>query len=802
MSADKRFAPAVGLLLIAGAIFVAVSLFSYQPGDAGHAGAGPVYNYGGRVGAQVALYLLLVLGYGAWALPAALLAEGCFLIFSSRSRPFVVSLLYELAALAAFSGLWGLKRGVAPRALGWQLERVGWGGFWGREASGFLLSSLGLIGARIILLTVFVLSVLLLTDMKPLYWSFSLARGAARFVRSLLPSGRMVKVGRTPSRAAAPAKPNPQRADEARRREREELLRKQEELKRKSQELEELKAREKKEAEEKRRREEEEAREKARAEKERRGREAERERERAKQEKQREAEAARRRRAAPAPAPVRTAAAGPGGPYRLPPADLLIKPPPLADRALKDDIEVNSKILESTLQDFGIEAKVVGAERGPAITRYELQPAPGVKVQKVKTLDNDIALAMKAVSIRILAPIPGKAAIGIEVPNSSTALVYAQEMIESEEFRDPKHVLPLALGKDIAGKPLVADLTDMPHLLIAGATGSGKTVCMNAVITSLLFARTPDELKLILVDPKKVEMTAYGKLPHLLCPVVTDAVKTSLALSWLVREMEQRYDLFSRVGARNIEGYNHRAAKDVPLKEGEEPLPPTIPYILLMIDELADLMLAAQTEIENQIARLAHLSRAVGIHMILATQRPSVDVITGVIKANFPARLSFKVSAKVDSRTVLDTSGADKLLGNGDLLFLPPGTSRLVRAQGTLCHDSEIEAVVGFVNRQREPQFRAEILQRAAGSGAGGIALGGGEDILLEAAVEVIKQTGRASVSVLQRKLKIGYGRASRIVDILEEKGIVGPFQGSKEREVLIDTYAGSDDSGGEDGEE
>jgi S-DNA-T family DNA segregation ATPase FtsK/SpoIIIE len=324
---------------------------------------------------------------------------------------------------------------------------------------------------------------------------------------------------------------------------------------------------------------------------------------------------------------------------------------------------------------------------------------------------------------------------------------------------------------------------------------------MNAVIVSLLFARTPDELKMILVDPKKVEMTAYGRLPHLLCPVVTDAVKTSLALSWLVKEMESRYDLFARVGARNIEGYQ-RASKDVPLKEGEEPLPATIPYILLMIDELADLMLAAQTEIENQIARLAHLSRAVGIHMILATQRPSVDVITGIIKANFPARLSFKVSAKVDSRTVLDTSGADKLLGNGDLLFLPPGTSRLIRAQGTLCHDSEIEAVVGFVNRQREPQFRAEILQRAPGGGAGGIAMGGGEDILLEAAVEVIKQTGRASVSVLQRKLKIGYSRASRIVDILEERGVVGPFQGSKEREVLIDTYAGSAPSGDKDEEE
>ncbi|MCX6350002.1 MAG: DNA translocase FtsK [Candidatus Aureabacteria bacterium] len=517
----------------------------------------------------------------------------------------------------------------------------------------------------------------------------------------------------------------------------------------------------------------------------------EKEQERRKQEKRREAEAVRRKRPASAPAVAvsSVSSAVPGGAYRLPSLDLLITPPPLTEREIKDDIEVNSKILESTLQDFGIEAKVVGAERGPAITRYELQPAPGVKVSKIKTLDNDIALAMKAVSIRILAPIPGKAAIGIEVPNSSTALVYVREMLESPEFQNGHARLPLALGKDISGTPIVADLTDMPHLLIAGATGSGKTVCMNSVIVSLLFARTPDELQMILVDPKKVEMAAYARLPHLICPVVTDTVKTSLALAWLVKEMERRYDLFARVGARNIEGYN-RAPKERPAGEGEEELPAAIPYILLMIDEMADLMLQAQTEIENQIARLAHLSRAVGIHMILATQRPSVDVITGVIKANFPARLSFKVAAKVDSRTVLDTSGADKLLGNGDLLFLPPATSRLIRAQGTLCQDSEIEAVVGFVNRQREPRFRAEIFQRAAN--AAGIALGGGEDILLEAAIEVIKQTGRASVSVLQRKLKIGYSRSSRIVDILEEKGIVGPYQGSKERDVLIDTYAGS----------
>lgn len=497
-------------------------------------------------------------------------------------------------------------------------------------------------------------------------------------------------------------------------------------------------------------------------------------------------------------------AGGPDASYRLPPLDLLDIPPPLSERGIKNTNLDESAILESTLQDFGIESRVIGIERGPAITRYELQIAPGVKVGKVKALDNDIALTMKAKSVRILAPIPGKAAIGIEVPNVNTNLVSIREMIDSPEFKNPRLKLPLAIGKDISGTPVISDLTAMPHLLIAGATGSGKTVCINSIIMSLLYSRTPDELKLIMVDPKKVEMAAFHRLPHLICPVITDAAKTAMALTWVIKEMEVRYDYCARAGVRNIQSYNSRR----PASSGEEGgdvggIPEKMPYIVLLIDELADLMLVAAKDIETSIARLAHLSRAVGIHLILATQRPSVDVITGIIKANLPGRISFKVAAKVDSRTVLDSGGADKLLGSGDLLFLPPATDQLIRAQGTFCHDHEIDDVVAFVIRQQEPAFEKGIFQKKSISTDGSGREAGG-DIFIESAIDVIRQTDQASVSMLQRKLKIGYSRAARIMDELEERGVVGPYRGTKAREILIDTYAGDGtvDKDGDDDDE
>ncbi|MEK6714794.1 MAG: DNA translocase FtsK 4TM domain-containing protein [Candidatus Omnitrophota bacterium] len=459
------------------------------------------------------------------------------------------------------------------------------------------------------------------------------------------------------------------------------------------------------------------------------------------------------------------------GDYRLPSLDLLDEPPQGSLRKeIKEDLTENARILEETLGDFGITVRVTDIEKGPTITRYELEPAPGVKVQRIVGLCDDIALTMKAQSVRIVAPIPGKSRVGIEVPNTHIGSVYLKEIIQSDEFIKAGSKLTLALGKDIAGKPVVADLGDMPHLLIAGTTGSGKTVCVNCLIMSLLFRLTPNEVKFLMVDPKMVELAVYNGLPHLLCPVLTDHKKVSSALNWVVAEMEERYRLLAKEGVRNIEAYNVKAEK--------------LPYIIVIIDELADLMAIAQNQIENAITRLAQLSRAVGIHLILATQRPSVDVITGVIKANFPARISFQVASKVDSRTVLDANGADKLLGKGDMLFLKPGQSKLLRLQGGYLQDKEIERVAEFINSQGSPVYNENILKREA-KGFSLSALDADE--LFDEAVRVILESNQASVSILQRRLRLGYTRAARLIDAMEEAGIVGPYQGSKPRKILAD---------------
>ncbi len=457
------------------------------------------------------------------------------------------------------------------------------------------------------------------------------------------------------------------------------------------------------------------------------------------------------------------------GDYRLPSLDLLGAPPPLEARQIKEDLANNARILEETLEDFGISAKVTDIERGPVITRYELEPAPGVKLNRIVALSDDIALAMKAQSVRIIAPIPGKGRVGVEVPNIQSNFVYLKEVIASKEFQASKSKLTLALGKDITGQPIVTDLTDMPHLLIAGATGSGKTVCVNSLILSLLFKCTPNELKFLMIDPKMVELTTFNGLPHLICPVVNDAKKASQALNWVVNEMEERYQLLAKAGARNIEAYNAKQE--------------SIPYIVVIIDELADLMMVSRDQIETAITRLAQLSRAVGIHLILATQRPSVDVITGVIKANLPARISFKVASKVDSRTVLDMNGADKLLGKGDMLFLRPGESRLIRIQGALVLDQEIECMMDFIRSQAEPIYDEEILKEKAGT----FLADGKRDDLFDEAVRMIMESNQASVSILQRRLRLGYTRAARIIDMMEQDGLIGPFEGSKPRRILVD---------------
>lgn len=459
--------------------------------------------------------------------------------------------------------------------------------------------------------------------------------------------------------------------------------------------------------------------------------------------------------------------------FKLPGLDLLDTPPPLENRRIKDDLEGNARILEETLMDFDIEAKVVEINKGPVITRYELEPAPGVKIHRITSLSDNIALAMKAQSVRIVAPVPGKGTIGFEVPNSSSSLVYLKDVLDSKEYREPKSKLKLALGKDITGAPVIADLASMPHLLIAGATGSGKTVCVNSIITTILYNATPDEVKFIMIDPKRVELAVFNDLPHLLSPVVTDAKKVASTLDWVVSEMDSRYELFAKSGVRNITLYNE--------KFGREPSG-GLPYIVIIIDELADLMMVAQADVEGAITRLAQLSRAVGIHIIIATQRPSVDVITGVIKANFPARISFKVASKVDSRTVLDINGADKLLGRGDMLFIEPGASKPVRAQCSLISDKEIERITNFIKTQRGPEYVNGILDVQKKTSFKKF----DKDEVYDEAVRLILESRQASVSVLQRRLGLGYTRAARLIDMMEDEGLVGPYQGSKPRDILV----------------
>ncbi len=458
------------------------------------------------------------------------------------------------------------------------------------------------------------------------------------------------------------------------------------------------------------------------------------------------------------------------GEYHLPPLDLLEDSPQISSKKMQEDLVSGARVLEETLSDFGVTVRVADIERGPVITRYELEPAPGVKVQRITTLADDIALAMRAQTVRIVAPIPGKNRVGVEVPNGASSAVYLKDVLAQSRFRGSGVKLMLALGKDISGKPLIADLSEMPHLLIAGTTGSGKTVCVNSIIMSMLFNASPDEVKFLMVDPKMVELTPYNSIPHALCPAVTDPKKVSAALNWVVGEMESRYSQLAKTGVRNIKGYHAKGHK--------------LPYIVIIIDELADLMQVSAKTIESAITRLAQLSRAVGIHLILATQRPSVDVITGVIKANFPARISFKVASKVDSRTVLDMNGAENLLGKGDLLFMKPGDPKPTRGQCSYVSDNEIQRVIDFIKTQQDPTYDDTILKQQTISSAG---MEGEKDELYDEAVKLVIETNQASVSILQRRMRLGYTRAARLIDLMEQNGIVGPYSGSKPRDILVD---------------
>jgi len=451
--------------------------------------------------------------------------------------------------------------------------------------------------------------------------------------------------------------------------------------------------------------------------------------------------------------------------------------------------------LEETLATFNLEAKVTDVTRGPTITRFELEPAPGMKVSRFQGLTDDIALALRAKGVRVEAPIPGKGRVGIEISNEERDPVVIRELLEHPAFNKRGAGLDLALGKDIAGEVCIADLTRMPHLLVAGATGAGKTVCIKALLASLLFHHTPDELQLMLIDPKMVELSIFNDIPHLITPVVTDPKKASSALQWLITEMDERYRLFADLRVRNIEVYNDSVENGEIEMEGSHGSRKThsvnvvrkLPFIVCIIDELADLMLLARAEVEESIMRLAQLARAVGIHLIIATQRPSVDVLTGVIKANFPARISFQVSSRVDSRCILDEIGAERLVGMGDMLYLPAGQSKPARIQGAFVSDAEMLALIAYLKRQAPPQYRDEI----ANFGKSKETLNELEqedDPLLEDAVKVVLDTGQASISMVQRRLRVGYTRAARLIDMMELKGIVGPHTGSKAREILVST--------------
>ncbi|MGD2186682.1 MAG: DNA translocase FtsK [Desulfobacterales bacterium] len=471
--------------------------------------------------------------------------------------------------------------------------------------------------------------------------------------------------------------------------------------------------------------------------------------------------------------------------FQLPSINFLDEPKFKIGSADDENLRMQSQLLEKKLEDFGVQGKVIEVAPGPVITTFEYEPAPGVKINKIVNLTDDLALAMRAISIRIVAPIPGKAAIGIEVPNANRQVVKFKEVIASSAFEKSKSKLTLCLGKDIVGNPIVAELDKMPHLLIAGATGTGKSVALNAMICSLLYKAKPDEVKLIMVDPKRIELSSYDGIPHLITPVVTNPKKATNALFWAVREMERRYELLSEMGARNIKQYNNKVAKLQ--KPVDKEAPEMLPYIVVIVDELADLMMLSSRDVEVALTRLAQMARAGGIHLILATQRPSVDVLTGIIKANFPTRLTFQVSSKTDSRTIIDTVGAENLLGNGDMLFLPPGTAKLQRIHGAFISENELSQINAFLRSQEKPDYDEEVTEV---SGIEAVESDDDDyDERYDDAVALITKTGQASISMIQRHLRIGYNRAARIIEKMEKEGVVGPSDGAKPREVLVTSY-------------
>jgi S-DNA-T family DNA segregation ATPase FtsK/SpoIIIE len=707
------------------AIFLLTSLLSYDPIDPSffQSGSGPgqqVRNYGGRWGAELAGDLLEVLGLAALSLPFFLLVVS-WRAFAGKETRFVV-LKVVGAVLFLFSlGVLAQLAGETGFLVGAAWDRPG--GFVGQELSRVLNPLVGRVGLPLLGVTTLALAVVCLRS-RPILPCSTGWRARLEWVLARWRERR--KDARTlPGRLRPPYTPPPEEEPRVETRAPLAVL----------------------------------------------------------------PESPPAPEAAPVEPPHKDPPMQPVFPFaavseglQVPPLSLLDMPGSAEAGISKEELEANAQILERKLLDFGVEGKVAEVQPGPVITRYEIEPGPGIKINRIVALADDLALGLRALSVRVVAPIPGKAVVGVEIPNQHRATVYLRDVLASKAFEASTAQLPLAFGKDIAGEPYVADLAQMPHLLIAGATGSGKSVCLNALILTLLYRATPDGIRFLLIDPKRVELSVYDGVPHLADRVVSDPKEAAKRLNRLVGHMEGRYKLFARLGARNIASYNRliRIAR----REGGGDIFRPLPYLVVVIDELADLILSAAAEVEGAIARLAQMARAVGIHLIVATQRPSVDVITGIIKANFPARIAFQVSSKVDSRTILDTNGAEQLLGDGDMLFIPPASSKPIRIHGSFVSDIEIKRVVDFLKAQGKPEEfpwsllpAEEELEPPDGQ----------EDEMYRQAVELVVASRQASISLIQRRLRIGFNRAARMVERMEREGVVGPIEGNRPREVLVE---------------
>lgn len=730
----------IAVVLFAVSLFLFLSIFTFSGQDLSFYTSSPNVssrNMTGVVGAYVGGTLLFFAGKAAYVVPLLILTWGVSRLLQIEERKISFKLFGTVILVAAVSSILSMLQD-ASRAMAFAQ-----GGLIGTLTSGFLVEYLGRVGASVFISAIIILSVLIATEfliLPILISAFKFLTKVPDRAKSLIPEKAPV------SERSKPEGKNRIKLAKA------EIAKKLAEMKKQVEEVRKTPLRS----------------------------EAKPPREKAPQAPEPKIVAPNKLEKANVKAarvtPLSDASSGKKLDYKLPSVDLLNKPSKTQIKEREEDLKRKAVILESTLLEFGVEAKVAKINRGPVITMYELEPAMGTRVNKVTSLSDNISLALKSSNIRIVAPLPGKGTIGIEVPNDKSEQVLLRDIIETVEYSEEESPLKFALGKDLSGNPIVTDLAKMPHLLIAGATGSGKTVCLNCVISSFLFNSSPEELKFLMIDPKRVELMIFAGIPHLVSPIVTNPKKAAAALGWVVNEMERRYEIFAEKGARNIEAYKSKKS------EADE----NLPYIVVVVDELADLMTIAQQDVEGAIMRIAQLSRAAGIHMILATQRPSVNVVTGVVKANFPARISFKVASKVDSRTVLDANGAEKLLGRGDMLLMEPGATSIIRGQCSLVEDSEIKNIVKFIKSQAEPQYIEEAVAKQETKAVSGVEQE--KDELYRQAVEMVITTRQASVSMIQRKLRVGYTRAARMIDIMEEEGIVGPYNGAKPREILLDS--------------